>query len=114
MLHFDVPVSRPRFVLDDDRQGWESLYRDRSYGSEDRDQEPYVQTRRRREDDLPPFSAYVREFEPTLVAVPNLLIATLALERLSNGIEYLEEDLVGEAMDCCDRRHVMIGAVSTC
>ena len=58
----------------------------------------------------------MREFEAALTAVPNLLIATLAFECLSKGIEYLKEDLVGEAMDCCARRHVMtmmIGAILT-
>jgi hypothetical protein len=56
------------------------------------------------------------EFEPALTAVPNLLIAMLTLECLSKGIEYLKENLVGEAMDFCARRHVMmimIGAILT-
>lgn len=48
------------------------------------------------------------EFEPAFIAVPNLLIAMLMLEILPKGIEYLKENLVGEAKDCCARRHVMI------
>ena len=42
MLYFDMPVSGARLMINDDRQRWESSYRNRSSRSEDRDKEPYV------------------------------------------------------------------------
>jgi len=58
----------------------------------------------------------VCKLEPAFVAVPSLLIVMATLKGLSKGVEYLEENLVREAMDCCAWRHmivIMIVAIST-
>jgi len=47
------------------------------------------------------------KLEPAFVAIPSPFVVTLTLEGLSKGIEYLEEYLVGEMIDCCVRRHLV-------
>jgi hypothetical protein len=54
------------------------------------------------------------KLEPAFVAVPSPLEATLTLEGLSKGVEYLEENLVRKARDCRSRRRsVLIGVILT-
>ena len=50
------------------------------------------------------------EFEPleAFVAVPSPLVVTISLEGLSKGVEYLEEDLVWNATNCCRRRRRLL------
>jgi hypothetical protein len=48
------------------------------------------------------------KLEPAFVAVPSPLVATLTLEDLSKGVEYLEEKLAGETIDGRGRRHLII------
>ena len=56
------------------------------------------------------------ELEPAFLTVPNPLVVTLMLETLSKGVEYLEENNVGEMTDCCVRRHltlvIIVGTLS--
>jgi hypothetical protein len=53
------------------------------------------------------------EFEPAFVAVPNPLWVKLALKGLSKGVEYLEENFVWNATDCCHGRHWQLMIVVT-
>jgi hypothetical protein len=48
------------------------------------------------------------ELEPAFVAVPNPLVVTFMLETLSKKVKYIEENLLGEIIDCCVRWHLVI------
>jgi len=48
------------------------------------------------------------KLEPAFVAVPDPFVVMLMSDTLSEGVKYLEENLVGEMVDCCVRRHLVI------
>jgi hypothetical protein len=54
----------------------------------------------------------MRKLEPTLIAVPNSLMAVI-LERLSTTVEYLEKNLLGEITNRQSGRPLIGVALST-